>query len=79
MALLNAERRRAGRVNAAYKLLSKTPIQAGVEDWLTNPFVRTAMTILKGLSSNYKIRQAIQLLTEAGKDAEEEASKKKRR
>ena len=76
LALLSSERRKAGRINAAYKLLSKTPINAAVEDWLTNPFVRTALTILKGLSSNFKVREAIRLLSEAGK--EQENAKKKR-
>ena len=51
LALLSSERRKAGRINAAY-------------------------TILKGLSSNFKVREAIRLLSEAGK--EQENAKKKR-
>jgi len=57
----------------------ETRIQAGVEDFLANPFVQTALSILKNLSKNYKIGQAIKLLEEAGKDYEEAERKKKKK
>lgn len=76
MELLRQERRSSRRVNAAYKTLQKNHIQAGAESWLANPFVRTALSILQSLSGNYKIKEAIKLLKEAGTEAEA-ASKKK--
>lgn len=74
--LLRQERRSSSRVNAAYKTLTRNHIEAGAETWLANPFVRTALSILQSLSGNYKIREAIRLLKEAGTEAET-ASKKK--
>ncbi len=77
MKLLASERRTSRRVNAAYKTLQKNNIEAGTVEWLANPFVRTALSILQSLSGNYKIREAIKLLKEAGSEAEEETKKKK--
>lgn len=79
LAILRTERRKAARVNAAYKLLTKTPITAGVEDWLQNPFVKTALTILQALTGNWRVREAIKLLKAAGEEAEQEARKTKRK
>lgn len=86
MALLAKERRSSRRVNAAYKILLRnerefrpaTVVQAGAIEWLANPFVRTALSILQSLSGNYKIREAIKLLKEAGAEEEAEAEKKKK-
>ena len=53
-------------------------IAAGVEDFLANPFIQTALSILRSFSKNYKIGQAIKLLEEAGKD-EQESQRKARK
>jgi hypothetical protein len=82
--ILKQERRSSRRVNAAYNVLRQSKgrplvagkVTGGVVDWLANPFVRTALSILQSLSSNYKIREAIKLIKEAGMEAEEEAKKK---
>jgi len=86
MAFLAQERRSSKRINAAYKTLlehERTPaepteVRAGAVEWLANPFVRTALSILQSLSGNYKIREAIKLLKEAGAEAEAEEEKKKK-
>lgn len=55
-------------------------IRAGLEDFLANPFVQTAMSILRTFGKNYKVNQAVKLLEEAGKDyAEEQRKSKKKR
>jgi hypothetical protein len=77
MKLLASERRSSRRVNAAYRALQKNTIEAGAVEWLANPFVRTALSILQSLTSNYRVREAIKLLKEAG--AEEEAEQKKKK
>ena len=77
LTLLKQERRSSRRVNAAYKVLLQNHIQAGAVEWLANPFVRTALSILQSLSGNYKIKEAIKLLKEAGCEAEVENKKKK--
>jgi hypothetical protein len=74
---LRQERRSHRRVNAAYTILKKNNIEAGAVEWLANPFVRTALSILQSLSGNYKIKEAIKLLKEAGSEAEAETKKKK--
>ena len=68
MAFLKTERRKAARVNAAYRLLQKNSITASAEDWLKNPFVRTALKILQGLTTNPKVRESLRLLKEAGEE-----------
>ena len=75
--LLRQERRSSARVNAAYKTLMQNHIEAGAVEWLANPFVRTALSILQSLSGNYKVKEAIKLLKEAGSEAEAESKKKK--
>ncbi len=67
--LLASERRLARRVDEVYRILQKNHIQAGLADWLGSPFIGTALTILETFQSNYKIKQAIRLLKEAGKEA----------
>ena len=76
LCLLASERRSSRRVNAAYQTLKKNQVTAGIEDWMTNPFVRTALSILQSLSGSYKVREAIRLLKAAGTEAEAEKKKK---
>lgn len=76
LALLAGERRKSRRINAAYTALKRNDIHAAGVDWLANPFVRTALSILQSLSGNYKVREAIKLLKEAGAEAEAEEKKK---
>ena len=64
--LLAQERRRDNRINQVYIRLRQHNVTAAVEDWLSNPFVSTALLILEKLSGNYRIQQAIKLLREAG-------------
>lgn len=66
------------RAKEAISLLTQSNIQAGLVDWLANPFVRSAMSILNMMQGNPKVKQAIKLLTEAGEE-EEKASKKKKK
>lgn len=61
----------------AYLLLKQQRVEAGFVDFLANPFVRSAMGILEMLMGNPKVKQAVSLLREAGKEAEEEEKKKK--
>jgi len=68
--LLDSERRSARRIDQAYRILARRNVNAGLEDWLYNPFVKTALTILQKFSSNYKIREALKLLQAAGEEAE---------
>jgi arsenate reductase-like glutaredoxin family protein len=75
--ILATERRSSQRVNAAYRILQKNNIEAGVVDWLSNPFIRTALSILQSMSGSYKVKEAIRLLKEAGTEAEDEQKKKK--
>lgn len=81
--LLASERRKSKRVDEAYRMLVRHNMQAGIEDWLSNPFIKMAMKLLRSFGSNYKIGQAIKLLEEAGEEAtvasEAEAKKKKKR
>lgn len=71
------------RVNEAVKVLLhqelETGIVAGIEDFLSNPFIQTALSILETFQKNYKVGQAIKLLKEAGKEFEEETRKKKKK
>jgi len=71
--ILAKERRLAGRVNEAYGLLTghgiRASVHAGIEDWLSNAFVMSAMTILEKFSGNYRVREALALLKEAGAEA----------
>jgi hypothetical protein len=80
--LLASERRKSRRVDEVYRMLVRHNIEAGLADWLANPFIRTALTILKKFTDNYKIREATRLLYEAGEEAtaaaEATAKKKKR-
>lgn len=70
-------------VNEAVKVLLhrdlEAGIQAGIVDFLSNPFIQTALTILETFQKNYKVGQAIKLLKEAGKEFEEEESRKKKK
>lgn len=68
--LLATERRTARRVDEAYRILTERGVSAGVEDWLANPFVQTAIGILEKFTSNYRIREALKLLKAAGEEAE---------
>lgn len=61
----------------AYLLLRKTSIEAGIIDFLANPFVRSALGILEKFQSNKRISEAIKLLKEAGEEEEKEVKKKK--
>jgi len=76
---IKAERRSARKVNEAYLMLSRCNIQAGLVDWLANPYLRTALSILEKFTGNYKIQQAVKLLREAGEDQEKvtKSAKKK--
>jgi hypothetical protein len=58
-------------------LLKKTSIEAGIIDFLANPFVRSALGILEKFQSNKRISEAIKLLKEAGEEEEKEVKKKK--
>jgi hypothetical protein len=62
----------------AYLSLKALTIQGGVLDFLANPFIRSAIGILEMMQGNPKIKQALSLLQEAGKE-EEEAKKKKKK
>ncbi len=81
--LLSDEVERTPALRPALDALTHRQLQdgilAGVEDFLANPFVQTALTILKSLSRNYKVGQAVKLLEEAGRDYEEEQRKKKKK
>ncbi len=63
-------------VARAYLMLRQQRVEAGLVDFLANPFVRSAMGILEMLVGNAKVREAVKLLKEAGKEAEEEKKKK---
>jgi hypothetical protein len=79
--LIASERRKAQRVNRLYyKLIGKiqkdpTNIQAGMIDLLSNPFIKSAISILEKFESNYKLREAAKLIKQA--ITEHEESKKK--
>ncbi len=79
LTLLKAERRNYKRVNDVYVRLGRIEVRAGVEDWLGNPFISTALSILEKLTSNYKIKQAVQLLKEAATESKKESESKKKR
>ena len=68
--ILATERRTARRVDEAYRILARRNLNAGIEDWLYNPFVKTALSILEKFSGNYKIKEALKLLQAAGDEAE---------
>ena len=76
LAILEAEA--DPRIAVAYKLLRSVPVTAGIEDWILNPFVSTALSILKKFSS-YKVQQAIKLIEEAATEAREEKTGKKKK
>lgn len=67
--LLATERRRSRRIDEVYRILARHNVQADMADWLSNPFIRTAMKLLRSFSSNYKIQQAMKLLEEAGEES----------
>lgn len=63
-------RRLDRQIDRAYRMLARHQLKAGLEDFLANPFVRTAMSILRKFSAgNYRIQQALNLLEEAGEEA----------
>jgi hypothetical protein len=68
--ILAMERRTARRVDEAYRILARRNLNAGLEDWLYNPFVKTALSILQKFSGNYRIKEALKLLQAAGEEAE---------
>lgn len=68
--ILALERRTARRVDEAYRILAKRNVSASMEDWLVNPFVKTAISILEKFASNYRIKEALKLLQAAGEEAE---------
>jgi hypothetical protein len=68
--ILATERRSHRRVDEVYRILARRNVSAGLENWLYNPFIKTALSILEKFSGNYKIKEAIKLLQEAGKEAE---------
>jgi hypothetical protein len=68
--ILATERRSARRIDEAYRILVRRNLNAGLEDWLYNPFVKTALSILEKFSGNYKIKEALKLLQAAGDEAE---------
>ncbi len=74
LTLLKSSQRAHKDVHLTYKRLNTIYVRGGLADFLSNPFISTAMSILKTFSTNYKIQQAIKLLQEAG----EEAKKKKK-
>jgi hypothetical protein len=75
-----APRRLDRQIDRAYRMLARYQLKAGLEDFLANPFVRTALSILRKFSSsNYRIEQAIKLLEEAGEEAKKSASDKTRK
>jgi hypothetical protein len=59
-------------------LMNGQAVQADVEDFLANPFVKTAMMILEKLSGNYRVSQAMKLLREAGTVSQQEKKKRRR-
>lgn len=80
--LIAEERRSSKRIDEVYRILVTHNVEAGLTDWLANPFIKTALQILRKFTDNYKIREATRLLYEAGEEAmasEAEASKKKKR
>ncbi len=68
--ILALERRTARRVDEAYRILARRNVAAAIEDWLVNPFVKTAISILEKFSNNYRIKEALKLLQAAGEEAE---------
>jgi hypothetical protein len=76
--ILAGERRSARQIDHAWRILNSHNIPAGMVDWLTNPFVRTALGILEKFQSNYKVKEAIKLLKEAGEEAKQEKESRKR-
>ncbi len=79
--LIASERRAHRSIDQAYRILVQHNMQADLTDWLSNPFIRTALQILRKFTDNYKIREATRLLYEAGEEATaaSEAAKKKKR
>ena len=69
--ILALERRSAKRIDQAYRILARRNMSAGLEDWLYNPFVKTALSILEKFSKNYRIKEALKLLKAAGEEAEQ--------
>ena len=78
MILLKAEQRSSLRLHEVYARLHRLEVRAGFADFLGNPFLQTALSILEKFSSNYRIKEAIKLLREAGEEAEKESKKKRR-
>lgn len=74
--LIASERRTSRRIDEVYRILARHNVQAGLADWLSNPFIRTALQILRKFTDNYKIREATRLLYEAGEEAKASESKR---
>jgi len=67
-------------IDRAYRMLARHHLQGSLEDFLANPFVRTALSILRRFTGgNYKIQQAVALLEEAGKEATKAGHEKNRK
>lgn len=76
--LLAMERRKARRIDHVYRVLSRHYLEAGIVEWLANPFIRTALVILEKFQADYRIKEAIKLLREAGEEASKAPKKKGR-
>ena len=74
--LISMERRRARRIDQVYRMMARHNLQAGVVDWLANPFIQTALSILERFSANYRIKEAVKLLREAGAASSEEGRRR---
>ena len=67
------------RIDEVLALLEREHFSAGLETFLANPFIQTALKILKSFNKNYKIEQAVRLLEEAGKEEQETQRKSRKR
>ncbi len=69
--LIKQERRKARRIYEVYARLHQLQVRGGItENILSNPFIKTALSILKTFVGNYKIKQAIKLLQEAAEEGD---------
>jgi len=71
--LIRQEQRTSREIHQVYSGLQKRLVKADksvsggfAENFLSNPFISTALGILEKFSGNYKIKQALKLLKEAG-------------
>jgi hypothetical protein len=66
---LKGERRKAKRIDEAYRKLNRFNLAGGFVDFLANPFIRSAISILEKFTGNYKVKEALRLLKEAGQES----------